>query len=139
PVPLRKRTPMNQNISAALNRAVALFGDREAMVDGDTRWTYRDLDRYVKSFDAALDDFGLGAGDVVGVLAKNSKAHLVAWLGIPRSGRVLNELNTRLSVAELEFILDDSETRVLLVDDDFVETGRSLLGSVPTLRKLIYA
>ncbi|WP_040801022.1 long-chain-fatty-acid--CoA ligase [Nocardia higoensis] len=130
---------MNENISAALNRAVALFGDRDAMVDGDIRWTYRDLDRYVGAFDAALDDFGLDQGDVVGVLAKNSRAHLVAWLGVPRSGRVLNEINTRLSPAEVEFILDDSAARVLIIDEDFLDMGRSLRDTVPTLGTLVYA
>lgn len=130
---------MNENISAALNRAVALFGDREAMVDGATRWNYHELDARVRAFDAALDGFGLVPGDVVGVLASNSKAHLVGWLGVPRSGRVLNELNTRLSLAELEFILDDSAVRVLVVDESFLEMGRELLRSSPDLERLIYA
>ncbi|WP_038169211.1 long-chain-fatty-acid--CoA ligase [Tomitella biformata] len=130
---------MNENVSAALERAVQLFGDREAMVDGAARWTYRELDARVRSFDAALDDLGLQLGDVVGVLAKNSSAHLVAWLGVPRSGRVLNELNTRLSQPELEFILDDSSARALIVDEDFLAAGRALIQSCPDLTTLLYA
>lgn len=130
---------MNENISSALTRAVTVFGGREAVVDGDVRWTYRDLDRRVRAFDAELDDLGLAHGDVVGVLAKNSRAHLVAWLGVPRSGRVLNELNTRLSSAELEFILDDSSTRALIIDEDFLEVGRELRSAVEALDTLVYA
>lgn len=130
---------MNENISSALDRAVRLFGSREAVVDGKIRWTYRDLGRYVSAFDAALDGFGLTDGDVVAVLAKNSRAHLVAWLGVPRSGRVLNELNTRLSPSEVEFILDDSATRVLIVDEDFVDIGRDMVAAVDTLDTLVYA
>ncbi|GAC58579.1 putative fatty-acid--CoA ligase [Gordonia hirsuta DSM 44140 = NBRC 16056] len=129
---------MTANISAALDRAVALFGDETAMVDGDHRWTYRDLDARVRSFDAALGEAGLIAGDVVGVLALNSRAHLVAWLGVPRSGRVLNEINTRLSETEIAYIIDDSATRLLLVDDAFLETGRALRTRCPSLDTLIY-
>ena len=57
--------------------------------------------------------------------------HLECWLGIPRVGLVLNELNTRLAPAELAFILDDCDTRALVVDDTFLEVGRELVGDLP--------
>ncbi|WP_235739114.1 long-chain-fatty-acid--CoA ligase [Nocardioides alcanivorans] len=125
-------------VSSALERAVALFADREAVVDGTTRWSYDELDRRVRSFDGSLDGFGLGKGDVVAVLAHNNAAHLVAWLGTPRSGRVLNAVNTRLSFAELQFILDDSEAKMLLVDDAFLESGRRLLAACESLEHLVH-
>ncbi|MGV0837983.1 long-chain-fatty-acid--CoA ligase [Mycolicibacterium thermoresistibile] len=130
---------MGTGLSEALDRATAYFGDRPAMVDGPFRWTYRQLGEYVDSFNAALDGLDIAPGAVVGVLAKNSRAHLVGWLGVPRGGRVLNELNTRLSVAELAFIVDDSSCRALIVDDEFLATGRELRTSCPTLESLLYA
>ena len=130
---------MSENVGAALERAGRLLADREAVVDGETRWSYGELYRRVAGFDAALDRIGLAAGDVVGVLAMNSAAHLVAWLAIPRSGRVLNDLNVRLAPAELQFILADSGTRALIVDDAFLDAGRGLARSCPTVECLIYA
>lgn len=129
---------MKENIASALDRAVGQFGDRTAMVDGEHRWTYRELGARVHSFDAALDDAGLAPGEVVGVLALNNRAHLVAWLGVPRSGRVLNEINTRLSPAEIAYIVDDSATRMLIVDDAFLETARQLRTECPSLSTLVY-
>ena len=129
---------MSENLGAALERAGRLFADREAVVVGETRWTYGDLRRRVAGFDAALDELGLAAGDVVGVLGLNSVAHLVAWLGIPRSGRVLNDLNIRLAPAELEFILGDSAARALIVDDAFLEAGRELADACESVEHLIY-
>jgi long-chain acyl-CoA synthetase len=130
---------MSENVGAALERAARLLADREAVVDGETRWSYGELHRQVAGFDAALDRIGLAAGDVVGVLAMNSAAHLVAWLAIPRSGRVLNDLDFRLAPAELQFILADSGTRALIVDDTFLDVGRGLARSCPTVECLIYA
>lgn len=130
---------LSENISSALDRAVALFPTNEAMVEGEVRWTYAELDRRVRAFDGSLDGLGLTKGDVVGVLALNSRAHLVAWLAIPRSGRVLNELNTRLSSVELQFIADDSQLRALLVDDTFLEAGRTLRAECESLEHLVYA
>jgi acyl-CoA synthetase (AMP-forming)/AMP-acid ligase II len=129
---------MSEHVGVALERAARLFGDREAVVDGDLRWDYAELRRRVAGFDAALDGLGLGAGDVVGVLGLNSAAHLVSWLAIPRSGRVLNDLNYRLATTELEFILGDSSARVLMVDDAYLDVGRALLDACPTVEHLVY-
>jgi long-chain acyl-CoA synthetase len=129
---------MSENLGAALERAGRQVADREAVVDGETRWTYGELHRRVAGFDAALDELGLAAGDVVGVLGLNSAAHLVAWLGIPRSGRVLNDLNIRLAPAELEFILGDSAAQALIVDDAFLEAGRELANACESVEHLIY-
>lgn len=130
---------MTENINAALDRAARLFGTNEAVVDGDVRWTYDELDRRVRSFDGELDRLGLAKGDVVAVLALNSRAHLIAWLGAPRSGRVLNEINTRLSTPEIRYILEDSSSRVLIVDDAFLDAGRELLRDCDSLAHLVYA
>jgi long-chain acyl-CoA synthetase len=128
---------ISETLAAPLERASRLFRNRPAVVDGDVRWTYADLDARVAAFDCALDDLGLRRGDVVAVLAANSAAHLVAWLAIPRSGRVLNDLNVRLSTGELEFILRDSSAKALLVDADFADVGAALRDACPAIEHLI--
>jgi long-chain acyl-CoA synthetase len=128
---------MTEHVGVALERAARLFGGREAVVDGELRWTYRELHQRVAGFDQALDDLGLKSGEVVAVLSLNSAAHLVMWLAVPRSGRVLNDLNGRLAPAELEFILNDCGARALLVDDAYAEMGRRLVEACPSIEYLI--
>lgn len=128
---------MTDNVGDALERARTLYAGREALVDGEQRWSYAELHRRVSALDAALDRLGLVAGDVVAVLTLNCAAHLVAWLGIPRSGRVLNPLNFRLSPAELQFILDDSGARLLLVDDAFRDLGCELAQRCASIEHLV--
>jgi long-chain acyl-CoA synthetase len=130
---------MSENIGSILTRPARLYADNTAMVEGDTRWTYAEFDRRVAAFDAALDGFGLGVGDVVGVLSLNSSAHLICWFGIPRSGRVMNDLNTRLAFAELKFICDDAQVRMLVVDDQFAETGARLAAECESIEHLVHA
>ncbi|MFV8229992.1 class I adenylate-forming enzyme family protein [Mycolicibacterium fortuitum] len=130
---------MSENLGDALDRAAALFPDRKAISDRGLRWNYRELHARVSSFDAGLDDLGLGEGDVVAILALNSAAHLIAWLGIPRSGRVLNDLNTRLAPAELEFILNDCGAKALLVDETMCDVGKSLAQKCTSIEHVIYA
>ncbi len=130
---------MNGNLSWALERAVRLEPDKVAVIDGERRLTYRELDERVSGLDAGLARLGVADGDVVGVLSLNSHQHLECWLGIPRGGAVLNDLNIRLAPAELQFILQDADTVALVVDDAFLEAGRRLAGDTPTIEHLIYA
>jgi long-chain acyl-CoA synthetase len=127
------------NLDWALQRAAALKRGHTAVIDGETRLTYEQLARRVGALTAGLARLGVGRGDVVAVLSLNSHRHLECWLGIPRSGAVLNDLNFRLAPAELGFIVDDSDTVALVVDDAHLELGRHLRDGCDSLRHLIYA
>ena len=68
------------------------------MVDGERSVTYGELDRRVRALG------GLEARRV-GFLGANSLAHMECWLGLPAFGKVLVDLNFRLSVEELAFMV----------------------------------
>src|SRR5271155_5312745 len=108
------------NVASALAHPARTRPRAPAVADGEVRFDYATLERRVAGFGGGLLGLGLEAGDAVAVLALNSHRHLECWLAIPRVGLVLNELNTRLAVAELAFILDDSDARALIVDDAFL-------------------
>jgi long-chain acyl-CoA synthetase len=113
--------------------------DREAVVDGGTRLTYREWGRRVLGLGAGLRSLGLGDGDIVAVAALNSWRHLSCWVGIPAGGLVLNDLNYRLAPAELVFIVNDSQASAVVVDDAFVELAHTLRAQCPSLTHLIHA
>ena len=75
---------------------------------------------------------------MVGVLSLNSLEHLECWYGITRHGSILNDLNYRLSPAELAFIVDDCSTTVLMVDDAHAEVGRRLVDESGSLKHLVH-
>lgn len=122
-----------------LRRAMRVFGNREAIVDGTTRMTYDEWGRKTFGLGAGLRSLGLSDGDVVALSALNSWRHLTCWTGVPASGLVLNNLNYRLAPAELSFIIGDSEAKAIIVDENYVELARTLKESCPSLQHLIYA
>ena len=128
-----------ESLADVLGRSAALHGSRTAVIDGDRRITYSELERRVAGLGGGLQRLGVGRGGVVAVLALNSLPHLECWLGIPRSGAVLNDLNYRLAPAELAFILADCDASVLIVDDTFLESGRKLAEECPSIQDLVYA
>jgi len=99
-----------------LARSAWVYRDRIAVVDGDRRFTYAELNERVHRQASALRALGVGPGDRVAVLAPNSVAALESHFGVPMAGAVLVMLNTRLQAAELAWILDHCEARIAIAD-----------------------
>jgi fatty-acyl-CoA synthase len=100
--------------TAYLDRAASCHGDRLAVVDGEHQWTYAELNQRSAQLAGALAQ--LSAGRPVAVLAPNSHVLLEAHFGVPWSGSPLIALNTRLSATEIAYMLNHSETSVLVYD-----------------------
>jgi long-chain acyl-CoA synthetase len=126
------------DLSWPLERAARLQGEQTALIDGGRRITYAELLARVGGLGSALDQLGVQAGARVGVLAPNSLAHAEWWLGVPAFGRVLVDLNHRLTLKELAFLIDDSGLELLLVDGERIELGNALRERCGSLRALIY-
>ena len=95
-----------------LRRAARLFPNKTAVVDGDHRYTYRQLEGRVNKLSNALRQRGIGKGDTVAVLSPNSHRMLEAFFAVPQIGAVLAPLNYRLTTPDFEYILDHAETKV---------------------------
>ncbi len=84
--------------------------------------TWGDLERQVAGLAGALvDEFGVGRGDRVAVLAANHPWVLILQFACMRIGAMLVPLNFRLAQPELEFCCIDSEPTVLLHDAAWAE------------------
>jgi fatty-acyl-CoA synthase len=99
-----------------LRRSATVYPGKTAVIHGDRRIGYAELYDRCRRLAAALVAAGVRRGDTVAVLAPNIPELLEAHYGVPMAGAVLNALNTRLDAASIDFILNHSETRVLIVD-----------------------
>jgi acyl-CoA synthetase (AMP-forming)/AMP-acid ligase II len=111
---------MPATIPALLLRAAGQFGDREALVDGSSRWTFADLEDAVLRCAGAMIAAGVGPGDRVAVWAPNGRLFVVAALGAVSAGAVLVPLNTRFKSEEAGWILAKSRAKLLVTDDGFL-------------------
>ena len=99
-----------------LARSAWVYRDRIAVVDGDRRFTYAQLNERVHRQASALRALGVLPGDRVAVLAPNTATALEAHFGVLMAGAVLVMLNTRLQAGELAWILNHCEARVAIAD-----------------------
>jgi fatty-acyl-CoA synthase len=114
-----------QSIGDLLRRSAKRAGDKTAIVCGATRWTYAELDGLCNRLGRGLRGLGVGRGDRVALLSRNSHAFVAMRFALARIGAVLVPINFMLNPEEIRFILTSSGATILAVGPDFVDVGRA--------------
>ena len=118
-----------------LRRSAYVWPDKIAVVHGDRRYTYRQLEERANRLASGLRALGLAHLDRVAIIAPNTPAMLEAHFGVPAAGLVLVPINIRLNADEIDYILGHSGAKVLFVDQEFeslVKTGAA--GNLKVIR-----
>jgi acyl-CoA synthetase (AMP-forming)/AMP-acid ligase II len=84
-----------------------------------------------------LASLGIEPGDRASVLAPNTHVALETHLGVPAGGAVLNALNTRLSVAELVYIVNYAGSELLICDRSLADVGASVVERLGSSVRLV--
>lgn len=125
-------------LTHALHRAVRYWPEEVMTVDGDRRRTTREVVDRVARLAGALRSLGVADGDRVAILALNTDRHHEAFYASWWAGAVANPLNTRWSPAEIVYAVQDSGSRVVLVDDAFADMVPVLRTQVRGLEAVIF-
>ena len=111
-----------------LERAATVFPQHPAIVHGAVRMNYADFYRRARQLGSALSTrFRIGRGDTVSVILANTPAMLECHYGIPMCAGVLHSINTRLDAAVVAFQLDHAQSKVLIVDREFMPMAQQAL------------
>ncbi|WP_427911795.1 acyl-CoA synthetase [Ramlibacter sp. MMS24-I3-19] len=124
------RTPANFTPMTPLlflQRSAQVYPDRVAVVHGDLRRTWSQLEERCRRLASALAARGIGRGDTVAVMLPNVPPMVEAHFGIPMAGAVLNALNTRLDPESIAFMLDHGEAKAVIVDPEFAPVMKKAL------------
>ncbi len=105
--------------------------ERDALLYGDQRYTYRQWNDRVNAVAAGFKKMGLERGDRVATFAFNSEALVTTALALQKLGLVYVPINFRLASEELDFILRDSGAKVLCFDEELATVVDSVGETVP--------
>jgi fatty-acyl-CoA synthase len=107
---------IGETIGDNLERAVARFGEREALVvrHQDVRLTYAELDERVDALARGLLGAGLRKGDRVGIWAPNRAEWVLVQFATAKAGIILVNVNPAYRTTELEYALRQSGCRMLI-------------------------
>src|SRR5687768_12655078 len=103
----RERQPYRTELTplSFLRRSAYVHPDKTAVVHGEWRYTYRELEERCNRLASGLRALGLQHLDRVAFICPNIPAMLEAHFGVPAAGLVLVPINTRLSSDEIGYIL----------------------------------
>lgn len=97
-----------------LSLAGKRHGGKVALIYGERRWRYADLNRVAALMAACLVKMGLKRGDSVGVLLKNCPEYIFLIHAAARLGVILVTLNTRLTHDELAWQAEQADCKFVI-------------------------
>lgn len=154
---MSKQELMSITVGDLLEQVADRFPDKEAVkyTDRDYRRTWREFDQEVDRIARGMMAHGIKPGDKVAIWATNVPEWLLTFFASAKVGAVLVTVNTAYKVFELEYLLRQSDTKMLVMidrfkDADYVEIVQSLckgLGKageklnpmLPCLEEIVYA
>ena len=125
-------------LTQSLHRATRIHPHKLATIYGARRHDYATATDRVARLAGALRALGVAPGDRVGILSLNSDRYFEYFYATWWAGAVVNPCNTRWSVAEIAYSLQDCDTQVLLVDDTFLPKLPELRAQASCLKTVIH-
>lgn len=110
--------------------------DRTAVISGEQRISYCQLERDIAGLTAGLRAL-VSTGQRVASFLLSEPETLEFYMALARLGAVSVPVNTRLTVDEKRYILEDSGCTVLVVDNDFLDEAEQLRELIPTISHVL--
>ena len=112
--------PTSRTVPDLLDEQAARFGEREALVGGNARYSYAQLRDEVRAFAKGLRALGVRQGDHVAILMGNRPEWIIADLAVCALGAVMVAVNTWVTARELCYVLAHSDAKLLIASDHFL-------------------
>lgn len=103
-------------LGRVLTRTATRWPENEALVQGERRLTYRELQKEVRNLVGGLQSLGIESGDAVGLYTANSIEQIVSYLAVQSIGAVAVATNPRLAAGELSTIMNDAGVETIICD-----------------------
>lgn len=107
-----------RDVNTALNHAVSSFPNRPFLRFEGTDTTFQEVDNLVARLAGGLSSLGIGPGDRVLVMMRNSLEMLTSWLATNRLGATWVPINTQLKSVTLKHVIDSASPKLVIVDAD---------------------
>ncbi len=99
--------------------------DKPALVFGERRTSFADLDRLASAMVTVLREAGIGAGGRIAYIGRNSDLFIPVFFGAIGAGAVLVPVNWRNTAPEIRYVLDDCDASLIILDREFADTVRN--------------
>ena len=120
--------PRSNSLADVLRRTAARDGGKVALIAGEVRQTYAELDAEASRVANALAARGVRQGDRVALLSRNCREYVVVVFAAAKLGAVLVPVNFMLTGADVAFVLEHSEAVGLVAGEGLADVAEEALG-----------
>ena len=122
-----------RNIPELLRQRASVSPDKVFLLsEADQReFTYREFEATVGRVAGMLAAHGIGKGDVVSLLLPNGVEYIIAYFACWQMGALAGPVNGHLKAQEIEYVVSNSEAKLMLVNSEFLEKVEKI--RVPTV------
>jgi acyl-CoA synthetase (AMP-forming)/AMP-acid ligase II len=113
--------------------------DKWALTFEDRTYSYSEFNRQVNKLANGLIDLGIKKGEKVALMLKNSDYFPISYYALSKIGAVIVPLNFRLVASEVSYILEQSDSIAVIVEEDLDETIEACRKNLPAVRHVISA
>ncbi len=129
-------------VSRILEHGSTVHGERSEVKtwtgDGVRSLTYGEVGRRAAQLAHGLrDELGITGDQRIGTLCWNNNEHLISYLAVPSMGAVLHPLNLRLPPAQLAYVANHAEDKVIIVDNTLVPLLAAVLPQLSTVEHVV--
>jgi len=125
------------NLADAISKWAYRQPLKDALIFGDIRLSYMQLEERVNALSHALIHAGVKRGENVAILAFNEFQFIELFLACSRTGIMLVPLNFRLVGRELEYQIDHSDSKILFLGEEFLETIKKIRPNLSKVKEYV--
>ena len=126
-------------MTQGLRRAAKLNPDDVALISEHRSLTWRQMQDRVARLAGGLQQLGLKTEDRVAMLSLNSDRYAEYYYATFWAGGNVVPLNIRWSLNEHVYSIQDSQTRFLMIDQNFADMASDIARQCPSVEFIIYA
>ena len=124
-------------VGKIIQEKARIHKDRTFLYYKDETLSYEDLDLISNRFANGFKEMGLKKGDKIAIMMINHPIYLHVWFGSSKLGVVEVPINTAYKGDLLRHIIDNSDSRVLIIDSGFLERLLIIKDQLPKLEKVL--
>lgn len=125
------------NIADLAEHAIDAVPDRVALICGDEKLTYAELEEKANRLAPYLLDQGVKKDDKVGLYCRNRNEIVIAMLGIVKAGAILVNVNYRYVEGELRYLFDNSDMVALVHERQYSDRVANVLPDTPNVKTIL--
>ena len=128
---------MALNIADLAEHSIDAVPDRVALICGDEKLTYADLEEKANRLAHYLQDQGVKKDDKVGLYCRNRIEIVIGMLGIVKAGAILVNVNFRYVEGELKYLFDNSDMVALIHERRYADRVANVLPETANVKTVL--